>query len=110
VHFYSAILDDCTTVFWCSFALPFTQGSSTTSTLDENRVEQMIKELPESVKAKETRMMIARTIGAPAYYSWFHQARFETRDGEIQMIAPNSFVEQYWETQYPWVMKGRASC
>ena len=27
MHFYSAILDDCTTVFWCSFALLFTANA-----------------------------------------------------------------------------------
>ena len=82
-------------------------GQGVISTVTENQVEQMIEELPESTEAKTTRFQIARAIGAAAYHSWFHQADFVTKDGEIQLVAPNSFVEQVWETQFSWVKKER---
>ena len=77
-------------------------GQGVISTVTENQVEQMIEELPESTEAKTTRLQIARTIGAAAYHSWFHQATFVKRGDELQMVAPNSFVESYWETHYSW--------
>ena len=77
-------------------------GQGVISTVTENQVEQMIEELPESTEAKTTRFQIARAIGAAAYHSWFHQATFVKRGDELQMVAPNSFVESYWETHYSW--------
>ena len=75
------------------------------STVTENQVEQMIEGLLESTEAKTTRLQIARAIGAAAYHSWFHQSTFVTTDEGIQLVAPNAFVEQYWETHYQWVNK-----
>jgi len=40
VHFYSAIFDDCTTVFWCSFALPFTYKEQ-----DPEKVNKYLQEI-----------------------------------------------------------------
>ncbi len=77
-------------------------GQGVISAVTENQVEQMIEELPESTEAKTTRLQIARAIGAAAYHSWFHQATFVKRGDELQMVAPNSFVESYWETHYSW--------
>jgi hypothetical protein len=77
-------------------------GQGVISAVTENQVEQMIEELPESTEAKTTRLQIARAIGAAAYHSWFHQATFVKRGDELQMVAPNSFVERYWETHYSW--------
>jgi hypothetical protein len=77
-------------------------GQGVISTVTENQVEQMIEELAESTEAKTTRLQIARAIGAAAYHSWFHQATFVKRGDELQMVAPNSFVESYWETHYSW--------
>ncbi len=82
-------------------------GQGVISTVTENQVEQMIKALNEPLKAKATRLQIAQAVGAAAYHSWFHQADFVTKDGEIQLVAPNSFVEQVWETQFSWVKKER---
>ena len=81
------------------------EGQGSASVFNNNQIEQMIEALSESREAKTTRLKIARTIGAAAYYSWFHQARFETRGEKIQLVAPNSFVEQAWETQFPWINK-----
>ncbi len=77
-------------------------GQGVISTVTENQVEQMIEELPEPTEAKNTRLQIARAIGAAAYHSWFHQATFVKRGEELQMVAPNTFVERYWETHYSW--------
>ena len=82
-------------------------GQGGISTVTENQVEQMIKALNEPLKAKATRLQIAQAVGAAAYHSWFHQADFVSKDGEIQLVAPNSFVEQVWETQFSWVKKER---
>jgi len=82
-------------------------GQGVISTVTENQVEQMIKALNEPLKAKATRLQIAQAVGAAAYHSWFHQADFVSKDGEIQLVAPNSFVEQVWETQFSWVKKER---
>ena len=83
------------------------KGQGVISTVTENQVEQMIKALKEPLKAKATRLQIAQAVGAAAYHSWFHQADFVSKDGEIQLVAPNSFVEQVWETQFSWVKKER---
>jgi len=83
-------------------------GGSNCAVSDDNQVQQMIEALDEPVQAKAMRLKIAQAIGAAAYHSWFHQARFETRDGEIQLIAPNSFAEQYWDTHYSWIKREKA--
>ncbi len=83
------------------------QGGSKCTVFDDNQVQQMIEALDEPEQAKETRLKIAQVIGTAAYHSWFHQARFETIDGEIQLIAPNSFVEQYWDTHYSWAARNK---
>ena len=80
-------------------------GQGGALTVTENQVEQMIEKLPESTEAKTTRLQIARAIGAAAYHSWFHQATFVTREEGLQLVAPNTFVERYWETNYAWVMR-----
>jgi hypothetical protein len=77
-------------------------GRGVILTVTENQVEQMIEGLPESTEAKTTRLQIAHAIGAAAYHSWFHQATFVKRGEELQMVAPNTFVERCWETHYPW--------
>ena len=80
-------------------------GQGGALTVTENQVEQMIEKLPESTEAKTTRLQIARAVGAAAYHSWFHQATFVTREGGLQLVAPNTFVERHWETNYAWVMR-----
>jgi hypothetical protein len=85
-------------------------GSSNKSIVNESKVQEMIEALDESIEAKTTRLKIAQAVGAAAYHSWFHQAAFVSRDGEIQLVAPNPFVEQHWESQFSWVNKGNASC
>ena len=80
-------------------------GQGGTPAVTENQVEQMIEKLPESTEAKTTRLQIAHAIGAAAYHSWFHQATFVTREEGLQLVAPNTFVERYWETNYAWVMR-----
>ena len=79
------------------------QGSNDHIIVDGIKIQQLIDELDESLEAKATRLRLAEAIGAAAYHSWFHQARFIRKDGEIQLVAPNSFVEQIWESQFPWV-------
>jgi hypothetical protein len=81
------------------------KGQGEESSVTEEQVEQMIEVLLESTEAKTTRLHIARAIGAAAYHSWFHQATFVPTDEGIQLVAPNAFVEQYWETHYQWVNK-----
>ena len=80
-------------------------GQGGALTVTENQVEQMIEELLEPTEAKTTRLQIARAVGAAAYHSWFHQASFVIREGGLQLVAPNTFVERYWETNYAWVMR-----
>ncbi len=80
-------------------------GQGGASIVSENQVEQMIEELLEPTEAKTTRLQIARAVGAAAYHSWFHQASFVIREGGLQLVAPNTFVERYWETNYAWVMR-----
>ena len=80
-------------------------GQGGAAAVTENQVEKMIEGLPESTEAKTTRLQIARAVGAAAYHSWFHQATFVTREGGLQLVAPNTFVERYWETNYAWVMR-----
>jgi hypothetical protein len=84
-------------------------GQGGTPAVTENQVAQMIEKLPESTEAKTTRLQIARAIGAAAYHSWFHQATFVTREGGLQIVAPNTFVERYWETHYSWINKSKNS-
>jgi hypothetical protein len=86
------------------------QGPKNISVFNDTQVQQMIEALDEPIQAKETRLKIVQAIGSAAYYSWFHQATFVTRDEEIQMIAPNPFVEQAWETQFSWVKKEKMLC
>jgi hypothetical protein len=81
------------------------KGQGEESSVTEKQVEKMIEGLPESTEAKSIRHQITRAIGAAAYHSWFHQATFVTTDEGIQLVAPNAFVEQYWETHYQWVNK-----
>ena len=80
-------------------------GQGGAAAVTENQVEKMIEGLPESTEAKTTRLQIARAVGAAAYHSWFHQATFVTREEGLQLVAPNTFVERYWETNYAWVMR-----
>ena len=80
-------------------------GQGGADAVTENHVKQMIEGLLESTEAKTTRLQIARAVGAAAYHSWFHQATFVTREGGLQLVAPNTFVERYWETNYAWVMR-----
>lgn len=79
--------------------------NSDASVVNGQQVEVMIENLSESEKAKETRRKIAKAVGIPMYLSWFHQAQLADREGGIQLIAPNSFVEQYWETHFDWLYK-----
>lgn len=75
--------------------------------IDKTQIFQIIEALEESDQAKELRHKITKAIGCAAYYSWFHQAKFCEEGGNIRMIAPNSFVEQYWETNFDWIVKQR---
>ena len=79
--------------------------NSNAPAISDQQVETMIENLSESERAKETRRKIAKAVGAPMYLSWFHQAQFADRAGCIQLIAPNDFVEQYWETHFDWLDK-----
>jgi hypothetical protein len=81
------------------------QGGNNHLLIDDTQVQQMIETLDESQQAKALRLQIAQAIGAAAYHSWFHQATLVTRNGEIQMVAPNRFVEDWWDTHYAWVNK-----
>jgi hypothetical protein len=83
----------------------YSVGQGGTFTVTENQVEQMIEGLQESTEARSIRVQIARAIGAAAYHSWFHQATFVKRGDQLQMVAPNAFVESYWETHYSWISK-----
>ena len=84
------------------------KGQGDSQSVNEIQVQEMIQNLKESEQAKALRLKIAQAIGAGAYHSWFHQAKFEkTNTGEILLIAPNSFVEQYWETHYSWAVKSK---
>ena len=73
--------------------------------LDDIQINQMIDDLDESADTKVVRHTIAKAIGYAAYYSWFHQAKFVEKNGEVRLVAPNAFVEQYWQTHFDWVMK-----
>ncbi len=74
--------------------------------IDEVQITQMIEALPDSATSKALRHKIAKAIGCAAYYSWFHAAKFCEEGGAIRMVAPNAFVEQYWEMHFNWVLKG----
>jgi hypothetical protein len=77
--------------------------NSDNNVLNDQQIELMIENLSESERAKEMRRKITKAVGAPMYISWFHQAQFADREGDIQLIAPNSFVEQYWKTHFDWL-------
>ena len=81
------------------------QGDSCDAPFDDHQIYQMIEDLGESNQAKELRHKITKAIGCAAYYSWFHSANFCEEGGEIRMVAPNPFVEMYWETHFDWVTK-----
>lgn len=81
------------------------QGGKEDVPFDDHQVCQMIEALGESNQAKELRHKITKAIGCAAYYSWFHQAMFCEEGGKIRMVAPNPFVEMYWETNFDWVTK-----
>ena len=83
------------------------QGSTGNATIEDNQVQQFIEELEEPTEIKAMRFHISQAIGAAAYHSWFHQAKFVSKDGKIQMVAPNRFVEYVWETQFPWIQQGK---
>ncbi len=73
---------------------------------NEIQISQMIDSLVESTNAKALRHKIAKAIGSALYHSWFHPAKFCEQNGEISLVAPNAFVEEYWETHFNWVLKG----
>ena len=81
------------------------QGGNNLSIVDDRQIKQMIEALDEPMQAKTMRLKIAQAVGAAAYHSWFHHASFVSREGEIQLVARNTFVEQYWEAHYSWVNK-----
>ncbi len=74
--------------------------------ITEAQVEEKISNLEDSEFVKTLRRKIAEKIGILEYISWFHHAEFLEKDGTIQLIAPNSFVEKTWETRFSWVNKG----
>ena len=74
-------------------------------TYSEQQIEQMVENLQESPPAKAIRHKIIKAVGHNTYYSWFHLAKFSEEKEEIQLIAPNAFVAQYWETNFDWVIK-----
>lgn len=69
----------------------------------EQQIEHMIESLGEPQSAKALRYKIIKAIGHNAYYSWFHLAKFYEGEEGIQLVAPNPFVAQYWETHFEWV-------
>ena len=71
----------------------------------EQQIKIMIETIDESQSAKAVRHKIIQVIGHRAYFSWFHQAKFYEGEGGMQLIAPNPFVAQYWETHFDWVIK-----
>lgn len=84
------------------------EENKTATVIDEKTVEKSIESLNESPKSKDLRRLIVRKIGAPAYHSWFSHAKIEEDEaGNLRLIAPTSFVEQYWETHFDWVIKGK---
>jgi hypothetical protein len=80
-------------------------GGNSDAPFDDHQINQMIEALGESNQAKELRYKITKAIGCAAYYSWFHSAKFCEEGGGIRMVAPNPFVEMYWETHFEWVIK-----
>jgi hypothetical protein len=81
------------------------QGGNSDVPFDDHQINQMIESLEESNQAKELRHKITKAIGCAAYYSWFHSSKFCEEGGKIRMVAPNPFVEMYWETHFDWVIK-----
>ena len=73
--------------------------------MDNIQINQLIDDLDESADTKAVRHTIAKAIGYAAYYSWFHQAKFVEKNGEVCLVAPNAFVEEYLQTHFDWVMK-----
>jgi len=71
----------------------------------DQQIIQMIDDLAESNTAKALRLKIAQAIGTAAYFSWFHQAKVCDESKALRLVAPNAFVEQYWETHFCWVNK-----
>jgi DnaA N-terminal domain len=59
--------------------------------------------LPESQAVKGLRHKIAQAIGDAEYNAWFHAAEFCENDGDIRLVAPNRFIERYWEAHFPWI-------
>lgn len=76
--------------------------------ITEAQVEEKISNLADSEHVKALRRKIAEKIGTLEYISWFHHAEFLEKDGGIQLIAPNSFVENTWETRFSWIYKSQA--
>lgn len=72
---------------------------------DEIQISQMIDDLAESNTSKALRHKIAKAIGSANYHSWFHPAKFCEQNGDIRLVAPNAFVEQYWEKHFEWILK-----
>ena len=74
-----------------------------TPTSENNETYQKIEALPESQAVKELRHKISQAIGDAEYNSWFHAAKFCEIGGEIRLVAPNYFVEQYWKDHFDWI-------
>jgi hypothetical protein len=83
------------------------QGGNSDAPFDDHQINQMIEALEESNQAKQLRHKITKAIGCAAYYSWFHSSKFCEEGGELRMVAPNPFVEMYWETHFDWVSRVR---
>ncbi len=81
-------------------------GAKDTLPPEDNQTYQRIEVLPESRSVKALRHKIVQAIGIASYNSWFHAAEFCETDGDIRLVAPNSLIEQYWETHFSWVMRG----
>lgn len=71
----------------------------------EEQIYQLIEALPESTVTKMLRHKIVEEIGAGYYFSWFHEAKFIRQNDHICMIAPNAFMQDWWETRYDRIMK-----
>ena len=74
-------------------------------TIEEVKLEiNQIKN--ESVKAQELRHKILQAVGLGNYVSWFKGAQIQEQEGSLVLVAPNAFVENYWETHFDWILRG----
>ena len=71
----------------------------------KSAVEHNLDKLNEDEEILAVRKKLIERVGHAEYISWFEQAKFVKRNGRIDMVAPNSFVETKWDERYSDVMK-----